>query len=119
MPSIFNEDEGRLVCIPLEVTFTQLSGLGAAYVMVLSCPVRVTNLSFKSTLSTEVQVFLENHKDSTAYKNPWIKLASNDTFELQSNMPPATYLPSGTKIWLKPVGADPASGKVSIYYWGS
>jgi hypothetical protein len=119
MPSIFFEDpSGKLKCPPLEVGFAAVSGLGVGYYTMLIAPLRITTLAFKSTLSTEIQVFLVNPEDDTSAIQPWIKLSNGDTFSTESLLPPQMYLPPRTKLLLKPTGADPISGKLTLVYWG-
>ena len=121
MPSIFYEDgSGSIKCVLKEATFTQLSGLGAGHFLLLQTNLRTTSFSIKSTCNTEIQVFLVNNDPlvSNHTKQAWLKLANGDSFSSESFLPPQFYIPAGTQIWLKPVGADHASGKISLMYFG-
>ena len=118
MSNIFKSNTEGPQCPPTEATAAQIAAIGAGYYGFLNLLVRTTELAFKNTLDAEVQLYLQNPADPAQTKWPWIKLAANETFALQSNYAPQTWLPAHTWIWVKPTGGAPTTGKLTVVYQG-
>lgn len=119
MASVFYENSGLLKCPALDATFGELSGLGAGYFTLLCAPFKLTSLSWKSTASTDIGVYLVA-PGAVNITTPqlWFTLSNGDTLTSESLLAPQLHIPPKTKILLKPIGADPASGKVTLIYFG-
>lgn len=119
MPSIFESQSNLIQCPFLEVAAAAINAAPGGYYCILACNVRVTDLSFKSTLDNDVQIYLVNPKDQTQTKQPWLKLSNFDVFYSSSQMPPQWYIPAGTLVYVKAVGAAPTTGVLRIVYFGN